>query len=139
VRQRLRGWRRKWLPLAPCWRQPFCPSVSASVGGPDQRVAQAADGAPIGRPLFKDRLAIVVLCDPIRALLGYKAFGRSLKVAFDKMIPTKHPYIAAFSKPRPVGRRRGRPTLSSSRPASGIQTHLLAPTMHCIRAFPESL
>ena len=36
--------------------------VSAGVGGPDQRMAQAADGAPIGRPLFKDRLAIVVLC-----------------------------------------------------------------------------
>lgn len=107
MRQRLRGWRRKWLPLAPRWRQPFCPSVSASVGGPDQRMAQAADGAPIGRPLFKDRLAIVVLCDPIRALLGDKAFGLSLKVAFDPMIPTKHPYIAAFSKPRPVGRRRG--------------------------------
>lgn len=107
MRQRLRGWLRKWLPLAPCWRQPFCPPAGTSVGGPDKRMAQAADGTPIGRPLFKDRLAIVVLCDPIRALLGYKAFGLSLKVAFDKMIPTKHPYIAAFSKPRPVGRRRG--------------------------------
>ena len=102
-------------------------------------MAQAADGAPIGRSLFKDRLAIVVLCDPIRALLGDKAFGLSLKVAFDTMLPTKHPYNAVFSKPRSVGRRRGRPTSSSSRPTSGIQTHLLAPTMDCIRAFPESL
>ena len=71
---------------------------------------------------------------PIRALLlGDKAFGRSLKVAFDKMIPTKHPYIAAFSKPRPVGRRRGRPISSSKQTDVGNQTHLLAPTMDCIR------
>ena len=107
MRRRLRRWRRKWLPRAPRWRQPFCPSVSASVGGPEQRMVQAADGTPIGRPLFKDRLAIVVLCAPIRALLGDKAFGLSLQVAFDTIIPTKHPYIAVFSKPRPVGRRRG--------------------------------
>jgi len=107
VHRRLRRWRRKWLPRAPRWRQPFCPSVSASVGGPEQRMVQAADGTPIGRPLFKDRLAIVVLCAPIRALLGDKAFGLSLQVAFDTIIPTKHPYIAVFSKPRPVGRRRG--------------------------------
>ena len=52
------------------------------------------------RLLFNNRLVIVVLCALISAVLGYKAIGLSLNAAFEKMIPTKHPYIVNFLENR---------------------------------------
>ena len=52
------------------------------------------------RLLFNNRLAIVVLCALISAVLGYKALGLSLNAAFEKMIPTQHPYIVNFLENR---------------------------------------
>ena len=52
------------------------------------------------RLLFNNRLVIVVLCALISAVLGYKAFGLSLNAAFEKMIPTTHPYIVNFLENR---------------------------------------
>jgi predicted RND superfamily exporter protein len=52
------------------------------------------------RLLFNNRLVIVVLCALISAVLGYKALGLSLNAAFEKMIPTKHPYIVNFLENR---------------------------------------
>ncbi len=52
------------------------------------------------RLLFNNRLVIVVLCALISVVLGYKAMGLSLNAAFEKMIPTQHPYIVNFLENR---------------------------------------
>jgi uncharacterized protein len=60
----------------------------------------ARSGTLPERLLFNNRLVIVVLCALISAVLGYKALGLSLNAAFEKMIPTKHPYIVNFLENR---------------------------------------
>jgi hypothetical protein len=40
-----------------------------------------------------------VLCALVSLVLGYQAWG-SLNAAFEKMIPTKHPYIVNFLENR---------------------------------------
>lgn len=57
-------------------------------------------GSLAERLLFNNRLVIVALCALISVLLGYKALGLSLNAAFEKMIPTKHPYIINFLENR---------------------------------------
>ncbi len=57
-------------------------------------------GSAIERALFNNRLVIVLLCLIATVFLGYKATGLSLNAAFEKMIPTKHEYIANFLKNR---------------------------------------
>ncbi|SEJ42401.1 hypothetical protein SAMN05216201_108143 [Pseudomonas linyingensis] len=52
------------------------------------------------RLLFNNRLAIVVICLFTTLVLGYQALGLSLNAAFEKMIPTGHPYIANFLENR---------------------------------------
>ncbi|THF55174.1 efflux RND transporter permease subunit [Pseudothauera rhizosphaerae] len=52
------------------------------------------------RLLFNNRLAIVVLCLLITVVLGHQALGLRLNAAFEKMIPTGHPYIANFLEHR---------------------------------------
>ena len=48
------------------------------------------------RLLFNNRLTIAILCLIITVVLGYQALGLSLNAAFEKMIPTKHPYIVNY-------------------------------------------
>ncbi|MBN8282961.1 MMPL family transporter [Zoogloea sp.] len=60
----------------------------------------ARSGTLPERILFNNRLVIVVLCALISVVLGYKAMGLSLNAAFEKMIPTKHPYIVNFLENR---------------------------------------
>lgn len=126
-------------PLAPCWRQPFHPSVSASVE-PDQRVAQAADGAPIGRPLFKNsvwRSSCCVTRPRAARLQGVRSVAEGRVRQDDPDEASVHRRFLETAARWPATRR---PTLSSSRPARReSRPRLLAPTMHCIRAFPESL
>ncbi|NMG73435.1 efflux RND transporter permease subunit [Aromatoleum diolicum] len=52
------------------------------------------------RLLFNNRLVIVVLCLITTLALGYQSLGLSLNAAFEKMIPTGHPYIANFLENR---------------------------------------
>ncbi|MFA7281951.1 MAG: hypothetical protein WC100_17845, partial [Sterolibacterium sp.] len=51
-------------------------------------------GSPVERLLFNHRAVIVALCFLITVVLGYQATQLSLNAAFEKMIPTKHPYIS---------------------------------------------
>ncbi|MES2260602.1 MAG: MMPL family transporter [Pseudomonadota bacterium] len=57
----------------------------------DQRSGTLAE-----RVLFNNRLTIAILCLIVTVALGYQAFGLSLNAAFEKMIPTKHPYIVNY-------------------------------------------
>ncbi|HJV24529.1 MAG TPA: MMPL family transporter [Aromatoleum sp.] len=52
------------------------------------------------RLLFNNRLVIVLLCLIATLVLGYQARELSLNAAFEKMIPTGHPYIANFLENR---------------------------------------
>ena len=52
------------------------------------------------RLLFNNGLVIVVLCLITTLVLGYQSLGLSLNAAFEKMIPTGHPYIANFLENR---------------------------------------
>ena len=48
------------------------------------------------RLLFNNRFIIAVLCLIITVTLGYQSLGLTLNAAYDKMIPTKHPYIVNY-------------------------------------------
>lgn len=48
------------------------------------------------RVLFNHRLPILLLCLLLTLVLGYAARGLQLNAAFEKMLPTQHPYIANY-------------------------------------------
>src|SRR5450830_732489 len=60
----------------------------------------ASSGSLIERIFFNNRLIIVLICLMATLVLGYQATGLTLNAAFEKMIPTKHPYIANFLENR---------------------------------------
>ena len=70
-------------------------AVIADLNKFDQRSGTFAE-----RLLFNNRLAITLICLLITLLLGYQALGLSLNAAYEKMIPTGHPYIANFLENR---------------------------------------
>jgi uncharacterized protein len=53
-------------------------------------------GSLLERLLFNNRPAVLLICLITTLVLGYQALGLSLNAAFDKMIPTSHPYITNF-------------------------------------------
>lgn len=57
-------------------------------------------GSLIERIFFNNRLIIVLICLLATLVLGYQATGLTLNAAFEKMIPTRHPYIANFLENR---------------------------------------
>nr|MBL8455293.1 RND family transporter [Zoogloeaceae bacterium] len=57
-------------------------------------------GSPAERLLFNNRLAIVALCLLVTLVLGYQTLGLRFNAAFEKMIPTGHPYIVNFLEHR---------------------------------------
>ncbi|MCC4116700.1 MMPL family transporter [Aromatoleum toluclasticum] len=57
-------------------------------------------GSLAERVLFNNRVAVVVLCVIVTVVLGYQALGLRLNAGFEKMIPTKHPYIINYLENR---------------------------------------
>ncbi|WP_221800962.1 efflux RND transporter permease subunit [Oceanobacter mangrovi] len=53
-------------------------------------------GNALERLLFNHRLAIIVLCLMVTALLGWQASHLQLNASYEKTIPSSHPYIANF-------------------------------------------
>ncbi|WP_321860320.1 efflux RND transporter permease subunit [Pseudomonas paraveronii] len=70
-------------------------AVIADLNKFDQRSGTFAE-----RLLFNNRLAITLICLLITLVLGYQALGLSLNAAYEKMIPSGHPYIANFLENR---------------------------------------
>ena len=58
----------------------------------------ATSGNILERLIFNNRLAFVLVCLVVTLLLGYQATKLHLGASFEKMIPTKHPYIANYLK-----------------------------------------
>jgi predicted RND superfamily exporter protein len=53
-------------------------------------------GSRLEQLLFNNRLAVVVICTLITALLGWQATKLQLNASFEKTIPTQHPYIQNY-------------------------------------------
>jgi predicted RND superfamily exporter protein len=70
-------------------------AVIADLNAFDQRSGTFAE-----RLLFNNRRVIVAICLLTTLVLGYQALGLSLNAAYEKMIPTGHPYIANFLENR---------------------------------------
>lgn len=52
------------------------------------------------RLLFNNRFIVVALCLLVTVVLAYQAMGLRLNAAFEKMIPTSHPYIVNYLENR---------------------------------------
>lgn len=76
------------------------PSVPTDLVIGDIKNFDRKSGTLAERLLFNNRLIIVCLCLFTTLVLGYQALGLSLNAAFEKMIPTSHPYIANFLENR---------------------------------------
>ncbi|MGE0704174.1 MAG: RND family transporter [Vicinamibacterales bacterium] len=48
------------------------------------------------RLLFNHRSVVIVLCALITAILGFQSLKLQLNASFEKMIPTRHPYISNY-------------------------------------------
>ncbi len=48
------------------------------------------------RLLFNNRIVVVLICFVVTIVLGYQALGLKLNASFEKMIPTKHPYVVNY-------------------------------------------
>jgi predicted RND superfamily exporter protein len=55
-----------------------------------------SSGTLAERVLFNNRLIIVGLCLLVTLVLGYMTTGLKLNAAFEKMLPSKHPYIVNY-------------------------------------------
>lgn len=53
-------------------------------------------GNLLERLLFNNRKLVIAICLLLTAFLGYSLTGLTLNAAFEKMIPTKHPFIANY-------------------------------------------
>ena len=62
----------------------------------DLRDFDRASGSLAERALFNHRWIVLLLCALATALLGWQARHLELNAAFEKMIPTRHPYIANY-------------------------------------------
>jgi predicted RND superfamily exporter protein len=63
---------------------------------PNLKDFDQASGTLAERVLFNHRLPILLLCLLLTLVLGYTARGLQLNAAFEKMLPTQHPYIANY-------------------------------------------
>jgi len=53
-------------------------------------------GSVVERLLFNNRWVVIAICLLVTALLGFQATKLTLNAGFEKMIPTKHPFIANY-------------------------------------------
>ena len=59
-----------------------------------------ASGTLVERLLFNHRRVILGICIMLSLVLGYQALSLKLNAAFEKMIPTDHPYVQNYLKNR---------------------------------------
>ncbi|WP_172149308.1 efflux RND transporter permease subunit [Pseudomonas tumuqii] len=78
----------------------YMPSMPADAVIADLNKFDQRSGTIAERLLFNNRLVIVAICLLTTLLLGYQALGLSLNAAYEKMIPTGHPYIVNFLENR---------------------------------------
>jgi len=62
----------------------------------DVKAFDARSGSLPERLLFNNRLIVVAICAILTVVLGFQATKLTLGASFDRMIPTKHAYIANY-------------------------------------------
>jgi len=67
---------------------------------PDTSTFDPASGTLVERLLFNHRRIILGICVLLSLMLGYQALGLKLNAAFEKMIPTDHPYVQNYLQNR---------------------------------------
>ncbi|VVP15575.1 hypothetical protein PS862_03581 [Pseudomonas fluorescens] len=67
---------------------------------PDTHTFDPSSGTLVERLLFNHRRIILGICIVLSLMLGYQALGLKLNAAFEKMIPTDHPYVQNYLKNR---------------------------------------
>lgn len=67
---------------------------------PKPDVFDPSSGTLVERLLFNHRSVILGICVLISLVLGYQALSLKLNAAFEKMIPTDHPYVQNYLKNR---------------------------------------
>src|SRR4029450_13474362 len=53
-------------------------------------------GNALERVIFNNRLAVVVVCAIVTAILAYFAVRTTLNASYEKMLPQGHPYVANY-------------------------------------------
>lgn len=76
------------------------PATSVGPVIADIKDFDAKSGSFAERLFFNNRLVVVLACLVITLALGLQARGLLLNAAFEKMIPTDHPYVANFLENR---------------------------------------
>lgn len=74
-------------------------AIPTSDAGPVTRKLEDFDpksGSIAERALFNHRLPIIIFCMIATVVLGYSSLGLRLNAAFEKMLPTTHPYIENY-------------------------------------------
>ena len=67
------------------------PTVVANLADFDRKSGSVAE-----RLLFNNRLVVVLVCLLVTAILGVQATKLRLNAGFEKMMPTKHPFIVNY-------------------------------------------
>lgn len=67
---------------------------------PKPDVFDPSSGTLVERLLFNHRSIILGVCVLLSLILGYQALSLKLNAAFEKMIPTDHPYVQNYLKNR---------------------------------------
>mgnify|MGYP003600537681 CR=1 FL=1 len=62
----------------------------------DLELFDKRSGSLVERLLFNHRGVVITLCLLLTMVLGYQAQGLRLNAAFEKMIPTSHPYVVNY-------------------------------------------
>ncbi|VVN71438.1 efflux RND transporter permease subunit [Pseudomonas fluorescens] len=67
---------------------------------PERDAFDPSSGTLVERLLFNHRSIILGICVLLSLVLGYQALSLKLNAAFEKMIPTDHPYVQNYLKNR---------------------------------------
>ncbi|QZP31661.1 efflux RND transporter permease subunit [Pseudomonas sp. DR48] len=67
---------------------------------PKPDVFDPSSGTLVERLLFNHRSIVLAVCVLLSLILGYQALSLKLNAAFEKMIPTDHPYVQNYLKNR---------------------------------------
>jgi predicted RND superfamily exporter protein len=68
------------------------------MSNPSTAAFDPRSGSLVERALFNHRIAVLLLCALVTAVLGWQATGLQVNASFEKTIPAQHPYIQNYLK-----------------------------------------
>jgi len=73
-------------------------NISSLKESPSKAPFDPQSGSIIERLLFNNRMAVVIVCALITAILGWQAAKLTINASFEKTLPTEHPYVQNYLK-----------------------------------------